>query len=108
MAFLSWTNSTADGSELFYPNLHSDNIGSSNRPRYNNEEFDTLVEQTRTTIDQDERLELLHEANEFATNDAVWIPMHHVNVSVAYHDSVNNLKISPNTRFSLYEVNIEN
>jgi len=107
MAFLSWTNSTADGSELFYPNLHSDNIGASNRPRYNNEEFDNLVEQTRTTIDQGKRLDLLHETNEFATNDAVWIPMHHVNVSVAYHDSVNDLKISPNTRFSLYDVSIE-
>ncbi|MCD2137752.1 ABC transporter substrate-binding protein [Salinicoccus halitifaciens] len=107
MAFVSWANSTADGSELFYPNLHSDNIGSTNRARYNNEEFDELVEQSRTTIDQEERLELLHETNEYATNDAVWIPMHHANVSVAYHESVNDLIISPNTSFFLYEVSIE-
>ncbi|SOC43445.1 ABC transporter substrate-binding protein [Salinicoccus kekensis] len=107
MAFVSWANSTADGSELFYPNLHSDNIGSTNRARYNNEEFDALVEQSRTTIDQEERLELLHETNEYATNDAVWIPMHHANVSVAYHESVNDLIISPNTSFFLYEVSIE-
>lgn len=107
MAFISWANSTADGSELFYPNLHSDNIGATNRARYDNEEFDELVEQSRTTIDQEERLELLHEINEFATNDAVWVPMHHANVSVAYHESVENLIISPNTSFSLYEVSIE-
>ena len=107
MTFLSWANSTADGSELFYPNLHSDNIDATNRSRYNNEEFDELVEQSRTTIDQDERLDLLHEINDFATNDAVWVPMHHANVSVAYHESVNDLIISPNTSFSLYEVSID-
>ncbi|WP_156823603.1 ABC transporter substrate-binding protein [Salinicoccus albus] len=106
-AFISWSNSTADGSELFYPNLHSDNIGSSNRPRYDNEEFDSIVEESRTTIDQEERLDLLHEANEFATNDAVWIPMHHANVSVAYHESVNGLEVAPNDTFSLHEVSIE-
>lgn len=107
MTFLSWANSTADGSELFYPNLHSDNIGATNRSRYNNEEFDELVEQSRTTIDQDERLDLLHEINDFATNDVVWVPMHHANVSVAYHEAVNDLIISPNTSFSLYEVSID-
>ena len=31
MTFLSWSNVTADGSELLYPNFHSDNVGSSNR-----------------------------------------------------------------------------
>ncbi|HCC3140714.1 TPA: hypothetical protein M4451_003097, partial [Legionella pneumophila] len=40
MNFLSWTNSTADGSELLYPNFHSDNVGSSNMVRYSNETFD--------------------------------------------------------------------
>lgn len=105
--FLSWANSTADGSELFYPNLHSDNIGATNRARYDDEEFNALVEASRTTIDPDERMELLHEANEYATNDAVWIPMHHANVSVAYHESVNGLEVSPNITFSLHGVSIE-
>src|SRR5690606_6487887 len=30
MTFLSWSNVTIDGSEMFYPNFHSDNIGASN------------------------------------------------------------------------------
>jgi peptide/nickel transport system substrate-binding protein len=37
--FLGWTNSTADGSELLYPNLHTDNIGASNRTKYSNPEI---------------------------------------------------------------------
>ncbi|HJE20120.1 MAG TPA: ABC transporter substrate-binding protein, partial [Aliicoccus persicus] len=52
MTLVGWANLTGDGSELFYPTLHSDNIGASNRAQFNNSEFDQLVEDSRVTIDE--------------------------------------------------------
>ncbi len=107
MTFLGWSNSTADGSELLYPNLHSDNIGSSNRMGYNNSEFDKLVDQSRVTVDQEVRKQKLMEANLMAIKDAVWIPMHHGVVTAAYNKSVKGLQIDPTGQWSLYNVHIE-
>ncbi len=107
MTFLGWSNSTADGSELLYPNLHSDNIGSSNRMSYNNSEFDKLVDASRVTVDQDVRKEKLNEANLMAVKDAVWVPMHHGVVTAAYDKSVKGLQLDPTGQWSLYNVHRE-
>jgi peptide/nickel transport system substrate-binding protein len=107
MSFSGWANSTADGSELLYPNLHSDNIDASNSARYNNPEFDQLVEESRTTVDQEERKEKLHEANVLAIQDAPWIVMEHGSVTAAYDDSINGLLVDPMGQWELYGVSFE-
>ncbi|UOQ95744.1 glutathione ABC transporter substrate-binding protein [Halobacillus shinanisalinarum] len=107
MTFLGWSNSTADGSELLYPNLHSDNIGSSNRMSYSNSDFDQLVKESRETVDQEVRRQKLIEANQIAVEDAVWVPMHHGVVTVAYDKSVKGLQIDPTGQWSLYNVHRE-
>lgn len=104
ITFLGWSNSTADGSELLYPNLHSDNIGSSNRSSYSNPEFDKLVEQSRNTVDQDKRKEYLDKANKLAINDAPWIVMDHGVVTAATDKSVKGLQVDPTGQWSLYSV----
>src|SRR5699024_7994673 len=104
MTFLGWANSTADGSELLYPNLHSDNIDASNYSRYNNPEFDKLVEESRNTVDQDLRKEKLQEANVMVIEDAPWIVMEHGTVNAAYDDSVEGFFVSPNGNWRLYNV----
>lgn len=106
MTLLGWSNLTGDGSELFYPTLHSDNIGASNRAQFNNSEFDQLVEDSRVTIDEDERMQILAEANELVINEAVWIPLHHSSNTIAYKDHVENLSIDPSGTVWLYEVSI--
>ncbi|MFC7061963.1 ABC transporter substrate-binding protein [Halobacillus seohaensis] len=107
MTFTSWSNSTADGSELVYPNLHSDNIDSSNWVRYDNSEFDQLVEESRTKVDQDVRQEKLQEANLIAVEDAAWVPMHHGVVTAAYDESVQGLQLDPTGQWLLYNVHRE-
>ncbi|WP_173918827.1 glutathione ABC transporter substrate-binding protein [Halobacillus sp. Marseille-Q1614] len=107
MTFTSWSNSTADGSELLYPNLHSDNIDSSNWVRYNNSEFDDLVDASRSQVDQEARQKNLNEANLIAVKDAAWIPMHHGVVTAAFDESVKGLQMDPTGQWSLYNVHRE-
>ena len=77
LTFLSWANVTGDGSELFYPNFHSDNVGLSNRAQYSNPTFDDLVMKSRTTIDQAERAKLLNQANQLMLDDNAVVVMYH-------------------------------
>ncbi|WP_082235121.1 ABC transporter substrate-binding protein [Halobacillus massiliensis] len=107
MTFTSWSNSTADGSELLYPNLHSDNIDSSNWVRYNNSEFDDLVDSSRSQVEQEAREKDLMEANRIAVEDAAWIPMHHGVVTAAFDESVKGIQIDPTGQWSLYNVHRE-
>ncbi|WP_077625280.1 glutathione ABC transporter substrate-binding protein [Sediminibacillus massiliensis] len=107
MTFMGWSNSTADGSEMLYPNLHSDNIGSSNRMRYNNEEFDKLVDESRTIVDQEVRKQKIQEANLIAVEDAVNIPMNHGVVSAAYKKDVKGLELDPTGEWRLLNVTRE-
>lgn len=107
MTFLGWANSTADGSELFYPNLHSTNIDGSNYTRYSNPEFNQLVEESRATVDQEVRKEKLHAANVLAIQDAPWVVMEHGSVTAAYDESVSGLQVDPTGQWSLYGVSIE-
>lgn len=104
MTFLGWANSTADGSELLYPNLHSDTINASNYTRYSNPEFDKLVVESRNSVNQDKRIEKLNEANIMAIKDAPWVVMEHGTVSAAFSDSVDGLVVSPNGQWALYQV----
>ena len=104
MTFLGWANSTGDGSELLYPNLHSNNIGSSNNVRYNNPEFDKLVDESRSTVDQEVRKQKLNEANLMVIKDAPMIVMDHGMVSVAYDKSVSGLTVDPTGLWYLYNV----
>ncbi|MBM7585895.1 peptide/nickel transport system substrate-binding protein [Bacillus pakistanensis] len=104
MTFLGWSNTTADGSELLYPNFHSDNIGSSNRVRYNNPEFDQLVNETRENVDQEVRAKKLQEANQLLVKDAPVIVMNHGVVTAALDKSVKGLELDPTGQWSLYKV----
>ncbi|MCG5026893.1 ABC transporter substrate-binding protein, partial [Anoxybacillus flavithermus] len=107
MTFLGWTNSTADGSELFYPNFYSKNAGVSNRTFYSNPTFDKLVEESRMTIDPEVRKQKLKEANEFLLKDAAVVVMNHGVVTAAVDQSVKGLEIDPTGQWSLYHVHRE-
>lgn len=98
---LGWSNVTADGSELFYPNLHSNTIGSSNRSAYSNAEADDLVLRSRATTDQAERLELLDQANRLMIEDVAWVTLFHQVVLAAHTDKLVGLELLPNGNWSI-------
>ena len=51
--------------------------GSSNRGRYSNAEFDTLLDTALSTVDDVKRQDLLAEATEMAIEDVAIIPTHY-------------------------------
>ena len=104
ITFLSWANVTGDGSELLYPNFHSDNVGSSNRAQYSNAEFDELVVQSRTTIDQDERQAILAKANNLMIEDNAVVVMYHGIVTAALDKKYSGLELDPNGKWYLKNV----
>ena len=93
---LGWSNLTVDGSELIYPNLHSDNLESSDRSNYTNEEICNMILETRTNLDQTKRLDLLNKANIALVKDVAMIPLCHMNVVYAYRNNVKGLQVFPN------------
>lgn len=107
ITFLGWSNVTGDGSELLYPNFHSDNVGASNRSRYNNPTFDELVNASRTTVDQDARQQHLIEANQHLLDENVAVVMNHGVVTAATADDVEGLKLDPNGQWFLENVTRE-
>jgi peptide/nickel transport system substrate-binding protein len=104
MTFLSWSNVTGDGSELLYPNFHSDNVGTSNRAQYSNPEFDKLVVQSRTTIDQEERKAILDKANKVMIEDNAVVVMYHGLVTAAMDKAYSGLELDPNGKWTLKNV----
>ena len=104
LTFLSWSNVTGDGSELLYPNFHSDNVGSSNRAQYSNTAFDKLVEESRTTIDQDARKQLLDEANKMMIEENAVVVMYHGTVTAALDKAYKGLELDPNGKWYLKNV----
>lgn len=104
MFLLGWTNLTADGEELIYPNLHSDNIGGANRAFYSNPMTDGLIMAARVNVDQKVRLAALEAANAALISNVAWVPLYdQINV-IAYRNDVHNLVVNPNQTWILKDV----
>ena len=72
-----WLADYTDPDNFLYVLLHSSNIGQGNYSRYNNPEFDALIEKARRLQDIDERVPLYQEAERMAVEDAVWVFLYH-------------------------------
>jgi len=104
MFLLGWTNLTADGEELVYPNLHSDNIGGANRSFYGDPITDELIMASRVNVDQKVRLAALEAANAALIANGAWIALYDQLNILAYNNSVKNLVVNPNQGWILRDV----
>ena len=98
---LGWTNQTADGSELIYPNLDSANIGAANRSAYNNPAADKLIEASRATTDQQQRLDLLNQANTLLLKDVAWVTLYDGVAMIAHRTNVSGIGLLPTGDWSI-------
>lgn len=98
---LGWTNQTADGSELIYPNLDSANIGAANRSAYDNPAADKLIEASRATTDQQKRLDLLNRANTLLLEDVAWVTLYDGVAMIAHRTNVSGITLLPTGDWSI-------
>lgn len=74
MFILGWSTVTADADYGLYALFHGSQVGDpGNRTFYANPEVDALLDEGRTTVDQDARLAAYEEAQQIIRDDAPWI-----------------------------------
>ena len=71
---------------------HSDFIPLPNSTRFNDPHFDELFDKSQTTIDQDERLATFNEMEMYLLEQAVVVPIMHVNWIISYQERVKGTK----------------
>ncbi|SER39978.1 ABC transporter substrate-binding protein [Salipaludibacillus aurantiacus] len=74
---LGWSGTNGDPDYFFGNLLHSDAIPGGNRSFYGNDEVDSLLNQAKNSVDEDERAELYREVQEIVHEDAPMIPLVH-------------------------------
>lgn len=100
-----WGTVTMDADYGLYPLFHSSSVGDSgNRSRYVNEEVDTLLEDARTEIDEELRLDLYEEAQEIILEEAPIIPIYHPYLLTGMSDEIEGYAQHPASFHFLSEV----
>ena len=88
---------TGDAGDGLFRYFHSSSPFSSNTAFYKSNEFDRLIEDANKESNQEMRLYLLEKAQQFAINDAPWVPLLDNESLFLSNDKVNNLKLHPTT-----------
>lgn len=90
MALFGWTGVMADPDNFLFPNLSATNAEkpANNYAFYKNEEFTGLLQQARSTFEQDERAELYKQAQAIMFEDRPWAMLAHTTPPLALADYV--------------------
>ncbi|QKY69893.1 ABC transporter substrate-binding protein [Lentibacillus sp. CBA3610] len=105
---LGWSGTNGDPDYFLSSLLHGDNVGSSNRTFYENEDVDELLNNAKRSIDQDERAAFYQEAQALIHEEAPMVNLVHSTPVMATASYVNNYVPHPSTSESLAEVELEN
>jgi len=92
IGLFAWSNVTGDGSEMLEPNFSKTGV---NRVRYNNTEFEALVQSSKTTLDKTKRTEFLEAANKMILNDAIVVPLYNSFLIYAASKKVQSVEMDP-------------
>lgn len=108
-AMLGWGTVTGDADYGLYALFHTDQWvpSGSNRSFYSNPDVDALLNEARSTADQDVRAELYEEAMTIIWEDAPWLFLHSETQITAVRDEVSGLIIHPTERVLAFEASLE-
>jgi len=92
---LGWTGDNGDPDNFLATLLGCDAVGNANRAQWCNQEFNTLVQEAKTTADEDERTRLYEEAQVVFKREAPWATIAHSIVYMPVRPEVENYTIDP-------------
>ncbi|RIY34192.1 hypothetical protein CKF54_01655 [Psittacicella hinzii] len=90
-----WSGDNGDSDNFLTPLLSSGSIGKSNYSRFNNSEFDRLVELARTTADTDERAKIYAQAERVFVENQPFIVIGHSMLLAIMRPEVLDYKYTP-------------
>ncbi len=105
----SWMSGVPDPDMTLYPFLHSSQWAPNgpNRFFYKNPEVDKLLEDARTTSDQEQRAELYRQVQKIALDELPLIPVEHQIQTAAMASNLKNFKLHPNFDLRVKDVCLE-
>lgn len=98
-----FTAGYTDADYVLYGRLHSNNIGGTNYLKYSNPQVDKLLDQARSSTDEQERKELYYEISEYVRDEAPFIPLFSDNSCIAASSKLTGVRPSVNENHYVYE-----
>lgn len=105
ITILTWSNVTGDGTEMLDPNFHS--VNSSKRVRYDNTEFDALVDASKQTLDTAQRTAAISEANKMILDDAVVAPLYNQYQAYAFNSAYADVELDAGGTFYIADFKLK-
>ncbi len=105
ISLAAWSNVTRDGTELLEPNWES--VKSSQRARINDEAFDKLVLEGKTTSDTALRIEKLEAANKLLLDEAYAVPVYNAVNLFAFNNAYEGVMRGVDGTFYLKDIIIK-
>jgi peptide/nickel transport system substrate-binding protein/oligopeptide transport system substrate-binding protein len=85
---LGWLTDYPIMDNFLYPLFYSENAGVDNMSQYNNPAVDALLDEARSTANEDDRIELYREAERIILEDAPVIPLMYYKTSRVYGEGI--------------------
>ena len=92
---LGWIADYPIMDNFLYPLFHSDSLGGDNRSGFSDADVDAKINAARSTVDDEERIKLMHEADQMIQAKMPVIPVMFYSHTMCGSDRVKNLYIDP-------------
>ena len=101
-----WIADYPDPHNFLYSLFHSK--AGSNVSKYNNPDYDSLIDLATMETNEDKRIQYYIDAEEKLINDAVLIPLYHGSTFALIKDHVSDINFTPYGMLDLRDVKISN
>ncbi|SNB64751.1 dipeptide transport system substrate-binding protein [Arboricoccus pini] len=104
---MGWTADIADPDNFLGVLLGCDAVGSTNRSRWCDQDFDGDIKKAKSITDQTERVKLYKAAQQVFQKEAPWVPIANAVTNDPISNRVKNYKVDPFGKHLFYGVDIE-